>query len=189
MIRLQKNFILLVCVGILAGCVSQSPWPPVQKTTPKPQQPRDQVTPLPSEQAPEIIQPSRPARPSQPVPPSKPEQVSSKAVMSLLGHADSQVRSGQLTRAVAILQRALNIEPRNPFVYQRLAAVRLAQNQFSQAEALAHKSNSLAVGNPFIQADNWLLIAHARRMRGDQTGQRKAMAKVERLRLQSAALK
>lgn len=108
--------------------------------------------------------------------------------MALLGHADTQARAGHMRSAAATLQRALNIEPRNPFIYQRLAAVRLAQKQLDQAAALAYKSNSLAVGNPFIQADNWRLIAEVMRLRGDSAGQREAMQRVRQYRLQSAAL-
>src|SRR5699024_12705678 len=114
--------------------------------------------------------------------------VSSPAVMTLLQASDKQVRSGNLSRAGAMLQRALGIEPRNPFIYQRLAAVRLAQQQYGQVEALASKSNSLANNNPFIQADNWALIAKARAESGDTAGQRQARARAKQLRLHSAAL-
>lgn len=187
MFRFPKFAWLLLGVVILAGCATR-PLPPASPPQQEPQQPRGHATPLPSEQAPQVIQPTQPQTQRQKLPPSKPGEISSSAVMSLLNSADTQVHSGNPSRAAAILQRALNIEPRNPFIYQRLAAVRLAQKQFQQAEELAYKSNSLASNNPFVQADNWLLIAESRRLRGDSTGQQQAMARVEQLRLQSAAL-
>src|SRR5699024_8283532 len=152
---------------------------------------RGQGTPLPQRQRPQIVQPpqQQQQQPNRPLPPSSPAQVSSPAVMSLMHAADKQMQGGELSRASAILQRALGIEPRNPFIYQRLAAVRLAQQQYGQVEALASKSNSLAANNPFIQADNWALIARARAKSGNVAGQRQARARVKQLRLHSAALK
>lgn len=192
MIRSRNIVFLLLLTAFLAGCASRSPWPFEQvqrQPEPPPQrQQQGQATPLPKRQQPQIIQPTRPNRPVPANAPRRPADVSSPAVMALLGTADQQLRNGQLQRAAAVLQRALSIDPRNPFIYQRLAAVRLAQQQFGQVEALAYKSNSLAVNNPFIQADNWNLIAEARRASGNLSGQRRALNHVERLRLHNAAL-
>lgn len=189
-LHMINRILLLLGIVVLAGCATRPPMPaPQSQPEPEPQQPRGEVTPLPSGQRPAVSRPPQQQVPSRPPPASSPKQVSSPAIMALIGSADTLARSGHMDRAAATLERALNIEPRNPFVYQRLAAVRLAQGQIDQAEALAHKSNSLAVGNPFVQADNWVLIAEARRMRGDQAGRREAMAKVERYRLQSASFK
>lgn len=189
-----KVLILLAAAFVLAGCATKPIRPvpqPQPQPKPEPQRP-GQATPLPPQQSPEVSRPPKqqqPSRPSQPAPARKAKQINSPAVMALLGSADTLARSGHMKRAAATLERALNIEPRNPFVYQRLAAVRLAQEQYSQAKALAHKSNSLAVSNPFIRADNWVLIAQANRMTGNQTGYRKAKAKVEKYRLRSARYK
>lgn len=90
--------------------------------------------------------------------------------MSLLGSADTLAKAGHMDASAATLERALDIEPRNPFVYQRLAAVRLAQGQVGQAEQMAMKSNSLAGDNPYVKAANWRLIAEARSTDGDNQG-------------------
>src|SRR5699024_4293022 len=130
----------------LAGCATQAPHrlPPAQEQQQPPAQ-RGQVTPLPPRQQPQIVQPTRPNRQSnRPLPPNQPSDISSPAVMSLLRGADKQMQTGDPSRALAIFHRALGIEPLNPFIYQRLAAVRLAQQQYGQVEALASKSNSLA---------------------------------------------
>lgn len=181
-------FAAVAAAALLAGCASNRP--PV-RTQPEPSQPSGQVTPLPPGQRPQVNQQEQPpsGQPSKPLPPSSPKQISSPAVMALMGTADKLARAGHFDRSAATLQRALNIEPRNPFVYQRLAAVRLAQGQYDQAETMAQKSNSLAVGNPFVQANNWVLIAQARQATGNSTGQQEAKAKVHKFRTQSAALR
>jgi len=191
--NLKAGLLVLSLSIILIGCAGQQarlPAPPPQPapdTQPEPE-PSGQSTPLPSSK-PEIIRPKpeRKQKPSKEQPPSDPKQVSSAAVMSLLKTADRQASADRMSNAAATLQRALSIEPRNPFIYQRLAAVRLAQEQPDQTEALAEKSNSLAGNNPFIRGDNWRLIAEARRRAGDSSGQQAAMDKVEQYRLQRAS--
>ena len=75
---------------------------------------------------------------------------------------------------VANLETALNIEPRNPFVRQQLAAAHLQQHLPDQAENQAQRSNSFARGNPSIEVENWRVIAAARQARGDLAGAREA---------------
>lgn len=100
-------------------------------------------------------------------------------MIALLSHAEDRREAGELDRAAATVERALDVEPRNPFVYHRLASLRLAQDQPGQAEALARKSNSLGGDNPYLQARNWELIARARRARGDGLGADTASARAE----------
>ncbi len=96
------------------------------------------------------------------------------AVVSLLEQAQSLSAAGQLDQAGASLERALRIEPRNPLLWQRLAAVRIDQQQYLQAENLAKKSNALAQGDHNLRRENWLLIARARSLNGDDEGSREA---------------
>ncbi len=96
------------------------------------------------------------------------------AVVSLLEQAQSLSAAGQLDQAGASLERALRIEPRNPLLWQRLAAVRIDQQQYLQAENLAKKSNALAQGYHNLRRENWLLIARARSLNGDDEGSREA---------------
>lgn len=93
-------------------------------------------------------------------------EASGAAVMALLQQAERLAAAGKYRQAGAAIERAMNIEPRNPFIYQRLARIRLQQGQPRQAEALARKSNSLGRNNPYLQADNWALIAEALRAQG-----------------------
>lgn len=95
---------------------------------------------------------------------------SGEAVIALIEESTRQAGAGNVDRAAANLERALHIEPRNAFLYSRLAAVRMRQERYAEAESLAAKSNSLASTNPYLQEKNWLLIAEARRQQGDESG-------------------
>ncbi len=103
------------------------------------------------------------------------------AVVALLDNANRQAGSGELDGAAAALERALRIEPRNAGLWQRLADIRLRQKQPGQAESLALKSNTLAVGDSATQAGNWRIIAKSRRMRGDADGARQADSRADAL--------
>lgn len=106
-----------------------------------------------------------------------PEPSGNTAVQALLDKAHSQAAAGQLDAAGADLERALRIEPRNSVLWQELARVRLDQGRYRQAENLAAKSNALAGGNRYLQAENWRIIGEARNRRGDLEGARAAFEK------------
>lgn len=131
--------------------------------------------------------PSTMPRPAEPAPPTSPygvqddggfprdaEAVSGPAVLRLLERSRDELAAGAADRAVASLETALDIEPRNPFVWQQLASTHLAQHLPEQAENKAQRSNSFARGNPWIEMENWRLIAAARQERGDLVGARRA---------------
>lgn len=103
-----------------------------------------------------------------------PPRTEPPAVVALLEHAEHQANAGDLEAAALTLERAIRIDARNPVLWHHLASVRLAEGEPAQAEQLAAKSNSLAVGNRALQARNWELIAQARRSQGDAAGARAA---------------
>lgn len=109
-------------------------------------------------------------------------EASGAAVMALLQKGERLAAAGKYRQASAVIERALNIEPRNPFIYQRLAEIRLQQGQPRQAEALARKSNSLGRNNPYLQVDNWALIAEALRAQGKLLAAESAAGQAEYLR-------
>lgn len=106
---------------------------------------------------------------------------STPAVVALLQSSREQAQAGQPARAAALLERALRIEPRNAALWHNLAAVRLSQQRYAQAESLALRSNSLAGADHRLQAANWRLIAAARRGRGDEAGARRAEQRAAQL--------
>lgn len=98
----------------------------------------------------------------------------SSPVEGLLKTSNKQQSEGNIAGAVASIERALRIEPRNAYLWNRLAHLRLEQGQSARAVELAAKSRSLAGADNKLKADNWRLIAQARRNDGDVNGARKA---------------
>ncbi len=93
-----------------------------------------------------------------------------KAVIALLDQAQSDNGAGHREAAGSSLERALRIEPRNPWLWHLLAQLRLDQGQYAQAITLARKSNSFAGHQSDVQAANWQLIGQARVALGDTAG-------------------
>ena len=101
------------------------------------------------------------------------------AVLALVQEADASTASGRLDNAAATLERGIRIQPRNALLWQKLAEVRLKQNQPGLAEDLAKKSNVLAKENKSLTRKNWSIIAEARRLKGDVPGSSEADAKAK----------
>ena len=167
--------------------VPTAPVTPAAPPTTAPGQPAVALAPPPTvapepEPEPEPIQPPAPppAQPSTPpadLPPAEITREGNQAVAALLESADQYVKSKQLDKAGAALERALRIEPRNAGIWHDLAQIRLHQGQYQQAESLASKSNNLAGGNRGLQSRNWKVIASSRRAAGNIAGAEEAEAR------------
>jgi tetratricopeptide (TPR) repeat protein len=98
------------------------------------------------------------------VPAPEPKQVMSRnqAVLALLDRSQTDIQSGQRESAGASLERALRIEPRNAWLWQELAQLRLSQGQYAQAISLARKSISFAGKEKRLLALDWRVIGNAR---------------------------
>jgi predicted negative regulator of RcsB-dependent stress response len=116
--------------------------------------------------------------------PRHPEEISGPAVLALLNQARADLDAGRTEQAVAKLERARRHEPRNPFIWQRLAGMQLQRMQMDQAETMAQRSNSLARGNPYIEIGNWRVIAAAREAQGDAEGVEQAQQRIDALQEQ-----
>ncbi len=124
--------------------------------------------------------PAPPPPPPQPVtyrapPPAMPELP--PAAASLAAQAEQQRERGDYVTAAATLERALRIQPQEPYLWNRLARVRLDQQNYAQAGSLAQKSNALSKDQGQIKQDNWGMIAATRRAAGDLSGAEEAEAK------------
>jgi tetratricopeptide (TPR) repeat protein len=103
------------------------------------------------------------------------------AVLALVDQAHAEAADHRLQSAIGSLERALRIEPRNPFLWQELARQHLAQGDYNQAESLAARSNSWAGSNRQLRAANWRLIRDARLARGDTAGAQEAEDRAHQL--------
>ncbi len=164
--------LLLVVALLIAGC----------NTVIKPPQPTPPTTPPIGEQPPP---PAPLGVPEAETIVLEPVQIAlmseNRAVVSLLDQAQSESDAGKHDAAGASLERALRIEPRNPWLWTELAQVRLAEGQYAQAITLARKSNSFSGGKHRVQAENWQLIGKARVAQGDSAGADEAFKKANDL--------
>jgi Flp pilus assembly protein TadD len=101
-------------------------------------------------------------------------QPSAAPIAALIQQAQSKQRAGHSTQATASVERALRIDPYNPKLWQLLAIIQLKQGAAAQAEVMALKSISIARNNSPLQQENWIIIARARRLKGDIQGARNA---------------
>jgi Tfp pilus assembly protein PilF len=92
------------------------------------------------------------------------------AADALARQAEQQRQAGDYAGAAASLERSLRIAPREAYLWNRLARVRLEQGQAGQAGNLASRSNDLAGDTPLIKQDNWRVIAESKRRSGDIAG-------------------
>ena len=84
------------------------------------------------------------------------------AVIALLQDTELSISQGDPEAAAGSVERALRLEPKNPWLWHRLAALKLAQGDRRLAIALAQKSNSLSAGSPDVRKANADLISKAR---------------------------
>lgn len=92
----------------------------------------------------------------------KPVISGNHAVLALLDRARIDIGVGQRESAGASLERALRIEPRNAWLWQELAQLRLSQGQYAQAISLAKKSISFAGRERRLLVLDWRVIGNAR---------------------------
>ena len=154
------RFFISVLLLLLAGCASVTTQPAGEPTVP------------PATTPPEMAPP--PGQSVIPPPEPKPVMSGNRAVIALLDQAQLHTEAGQREAAGASLERALRIEPRNPWLWHELAQLRLTQGQYAQAVSLARKSISFAVQDRRLQALNWRLIGNARVAQGDTSAAEQA---------------
>jgi Flp pilus assembly protein TadD len=100
-------------------------------------------------------------------------------VAAILKSARDQAASGNLTGAAASLERALRIDPQNPWTWYRLAVVRFQQGQLGQAEQFARKADTLAGTDTDVRARSWRLISLVKEREGDPAAARAARNKAQ----------
>ncbi len=74
------------------------------------------------------------------------------ALLALMEQADQYESQGNQQAALAQLERAQRIAPRDPMVYLQLARLRLHMNDRPRAEQLARRGLSLAGGDPDLES-------------------------------------
>jgi len=126
--------------------------------------------------------PTKKILPIKEVPLDKPHSTPfSPAVLALISEADNRTQAGDLESAVATLERALRISPRDPSLTYKLAKLRLKQSKPRLAEDLAKKAAFLATDNRRLKKQSWQLISEARRLQRNFQGAKQAKLKADSL--------
>ncbi|GAB6190409.1 tetratricopeptide repeat protein [Desulfocastanea catecholica] len=116
--------------------------------------------PPPAATKPEVTKPpvTKPLVPQvQPVKPPPPKQTSAIAA-DFSRQAEQATLQGRPDLAIAILERGLRAAPKEAMLWTQMAEVKLQQQQYEQARALAAKSNSLAGSDTAIlQKNHWII--------------------------------
>ncbi|WP_133297484.1 tetratricopeptide repeat protein [Motiliproteus coralliicola] len=111
----------------------------------------------------EPIESSAPVVPQQAPPSSVTYAGPSPALLALMEKADAMESRGDMRGALAQLERAQRISPRDPMVYLQLARLRLHMNDRTRAKQLAQRGLSLAGGDPDLTAAFQALLAELKR--------------------------
>lgn len=171
-------------VLLAAGCATQ---PPASTPRPTGQVIVPPAAPAPSRPEPSVVQPPLLPEPEvkPPVAIDYPKSLAAAGaappVLALARQAQESRTAGLHDAALGQWQRALRIEPRNAFLWHELADTHLTLKHAGQAESAAQKSTSLARGNLWLEAQNWRLIAGARRLLLDPQGAEAASARADAL--------
>ncbi|MFK8030596.1 MAG: tetratricopeptide repeat protein [Gammaproteobacteria bacterium] len=95
----------------------------------------------------------------------------------LLEEASRQRASGDYQAAATSVERAMRIQPGNPWLSLELARVRLDQGNNRQAELLAQRALTQAGGDRALRATCWRVTAAAREAAGDTNGAAVALSR------------
>ena len=101
------------------------------------------------------------------------------AVTPLADQAEQQIKIGQLDKAFATAERAVRIDPYNAKLWNLMARIQFKQENYSQAEQLAKKSNLLAKNNRTLKSENWKIIAAVLSQQGKEEQAKKALQKAQ----------
>jgi hypothetical protein len=105
-------------------------------------------------------------------------------VAKLWAAAEEARVNDQNAIALELLYDALEVNPQNPLLWSRAAEIQLDTLEAALAESYATKSNAFAANNRPLLYRNWMIIEHARNMRGDLLGVRSAHKKVQEYQYQ-----
>ncbi len=101
-------------------------------------------------------------------------------VANLWTSAEEARLAGNDKVALDLLYQALDLDPQSPLLWSRAAELQLSNLEAALAESYATKSNAFATDDDqMLLYRNWLIIEHARKMRGDLLGVRSAHKKVQ----------
>ena len=190
--RISFRAALLTALLSLAGCASGPGggiYVPVGGESAKAPEPPRTSTDTEESEAPVWRKSEQPEATQEPREPSRSSSPSyretgdglSPAALSLVHEADQLLAQGNVSGAIARLERAQRIAPRSAEVYFKLSEAYVAGDQLGSAEQFTLKGLSLAGSDTRLQRAGWLLLADIRRARGNVAGADQAEARAAAL--------
>lgn len=157
--QLKPWGLLLALLGLslTAGCVS---------TPPASERPAGPPVVDAGEPAPDTAEsPDSDTREDAAAPP--PQSDARAPTLALLRQSERSADNGDLPGAIAYVERAIRLNPRDADLWLQLARLQLAADRPGSAEQLAQKAIALAGSATDQQRSGWLLVADAREALGD----------------------
>jgi cytochrome c-type biogenesis protein CcmH/NrfG len=87
--------------------------------------------------------------------------------LALLQQSQRAVGEGNLDEAIAYVERAIRMNPKDPELWLRLAELQLSADHPASAAQVAQKAIALSGSETEVQRKAWLVVADARERQGD----------------------
>jgi len=98
-----------------------------------------------------------------------PKQTSGGPAETLIAQADQFVANGDNSQAIALLDRAVRIEPRNGYAWLHLARLHFASGDLNKAEQFARRAMQVAGGDKALLRESQAMIEKIR-LQSRETG-------------------
>lgn len=157
--RLNTSYLLaaVLIASLVAGCATAPPpgrQPPIGDESAEPSEGPSE-TPAPESEPPDDTAPARPAPDAR------------APTLALLRQSERSADDGDLSGAIAYVERAIRLNSRDPELWLRLARLQLAADHPATAEQLAHKAVALSGSRSVERRQAWLVVADALEAQGD----------------------
>lgn len=103
-------------------------------------------------------------------------------IARLWSATEKSMLENRYKEADIFIQEALNLAPNDGVLLSRAAEIKLSLNEPALAETLAARSLAYTEEDRSLNHRNWMIIEHARDMRGDLLGRREAHRMVQQYR-------
>ena len=150
--------LLALCCGTLAGCTGTAYIPPSTESAGEPaSEPEINTDPEGVKTESDVVEP--PANAAR-----------NNAAGTLLAQSETLRQSGQLPQAVALVERAIRLEPRRGDLWVQLGRLRFESGELARAEQYARKGIALTRSVEPARRLGWLLLADVSEAQGDAPG-------------------
>jgi len=148
--------VLTVAMTLLSGCSSTTYLPPTTESSSEPELIANKDL-EPEEVTPESVE-------------SKTNTARNNVAGMLLAQSETLRQDGKLPQAVALLERAIRLEPSRGDLWVQLGRLRFEEGELARAEQYARKGIALTRSEEPARRLGWLVLADVSEARGDRAG-------------------